>query len=311
MFTDSSGFLGIPGGPIIVDPKLNLDLVHLTASPPWADTMEKVETEIRKFREEIEKQEKLRILSCGNNLYNTPEDKTAVVLGLQHMPEDANPKLLRELGIRIIIPSYEGWKNNVGLTDEGRRFIINCDELGICIDVSHTNHENAKDILNFSKMIDVKIPVIASHTGCNSVYEHERNLPDDVLKQIAEQGGIVGIYAICFFLDENDKSLNPMFRHLTKAINVCGSDSVCIGSDIPYLCRDEKEWKKSAKKLQARVKPDKKTSSGWPDYPKELNSVDKAVVIKTGFTRNFLSITPDILGKILGLNFYRFVKENL
>jgi microsomal dipeptidase-like Zn-dependent dipeptidase len=310
--TDSLGFLGIPGGSIVVDPNLNLDLVHLTAAPPWADTMKKVVIEIRKFRDEIKKQDKLRILSCGNDLCDTPDGVTDVVLGLQHLPKDVDVKLLRELGIRIVIPSYVGWKTDSGLTNGGRELIMECNDNGICIDTSHTGHKTAKEILDFAKMAEIKIPVIASHTGCNSVYKNGRNLPNNVLKQIAEQGGIVGIYAMSFFLDKNSKSIDPIGHHLLYALHLCGTDSVCFGGDIPYLNRDEEEWQESFKKLQKMLDPDGKMGSSWPEYPKDLNCVDRTSVLK-----DILSVVttgvkgPEIIEKVIGKNFYRFVKENL
>lgn len=310
--TDLMGFLGIPGGSIIVDLGLNLDLVHMTAAPPWADTPEKVYEEVRKFTDEIEKHDKLEILLSGENLDNIiSKNKTAVVLGLQHVPKDACMASLRGFGISIVIPSYKSWKNHAGLTDEGRQFMINCDELGICIDISHTNHETAKDILDFAKAMEIKIPVIASHTGCYSIYPIERNLPDEVLKQIADQGGIVGIYAMSFFLEKNDKSLDPMFRHIVKAMDICGSDNVCIGSDIAYLERDEEEWKDDFKKLQAMLDSDGKMGSSWPDYPKELNCIDKEYVLAKKFFADYRFLSEDIPGKLFGKNFWNFAKRYL
>lgn len=314
MFTDSLGFLGIPGGPIIVDPNLNLDLVHMTAAPPWADTPEKVYEEIVEFRKKIEKQNKLKILFSGDMLDDiVSEGKTAIVLGLQHVPKDTDPKLLKKLGIRIVIPSYEGWKDNIGLTNEGVRFLIDCDEFGICIDISHTNHKTAKNILDFAKDMEIRIPMIASHTGLYERYSIKRNLPDKLLRQIANQGGIIGIYAMSFFLAKNDKSLNPMTIHLHFTIDSCGIDNVCIGSDIPYLHRDEEAWKEDFRKLQAKLDPDGKMSSSWPDYPKELNCVDKVSVLRDMMSNIVMDTDKgqEITKKVLGLNFYRFVKENL
>ena len=315
IISDSLGFLGVPGGPVVIDPELNLNLVHLTAAPPWADTPEKVYEEIEKFKVDISKHERLQVLYSGSELDDIiSANKTAVVLGLQHVPEGTDPKLLKKLGIRIVIPSYEGWKNHAGLTNEGRMFITSCELFNICIDISHTSHEMARDILDFSKMAEIKIPVIASHTGRYKLHSIKRNLPDDILKQIAEQGGIVGIYAMSFFLSgKNDKSLSPMTQHLNLAINLCGIDNVCIGSDIPYLCRNEEGWKEDFKKLQAKLDPDGKMGSSWPDYPKELNCVDKASVLENMIS-NIVMSTPEgqrVTEKVVGKNFYNFVKENL
>ena len=62
-YGDSLGFLGGRGGPITVEKELKLDLVHLTAVPPWVDTMEETLKEIEKFKKMILSQPRLRLIT--------------------------------------------------------------------------------------------------------------------------------------------------------------------------------------------------------------------------------------------------------
>lgn len=291
---------------------MNLDLVHLTACPPWANTMEKVADEIKKLKADIAKHERLHILKSGKELDNVISDgKTAVILGLQHLPEDANVRWLRELGIRITTLSFDGWKNQRRLSDVRKQFIKDCGVNGIIVDLSHSNHHTARDVVELIGAFSVETSpsIIASHTSCFNVYPHRRNLTSSILSDIAHLGGIVGISAVSFFLNERDNSLKPFFEHLKEMIDVCGNDRVCIGSDMPYVRRKIGEWRKSAETLQSKLDTDGTMGARFPDFPLELNCADKASVIKREMEElHYDSIT---ISNIIGNNFYNFVKENL
>lgn len=321
IIADSLGFLGIPGGPIKIDPELNLNLVHLTvAKPPqWgSDSMAEVRKEIRDFKSQLSASGRVYpFLEKGSELDGVTEfgGKTVAIFGLQHTPKDANPAELRTLGIKFVVLSYSGYLDDGTLTDKERNFILDCDKYGIGIDLSHTGSEKAKSILDFIKIAEVKIPAIASHTACYGQYPHKRNLVDTVLEQIAEQGGVVGINAISFFLAGKDKivSINPMQSHLHRALCLCGVDNICIGSDIPYLNREICEWKEHFSLMKSKLDLKGKLGAVWPDYPVELNTANKEPV----FTKMISSICDnkekgqEIVSKILGANFYNFVKKNL
>ena len=84
-----------------------------------------------------------------------------------------------------------------GLSPFGREVVAECNRLGIMVDISHTSDETVWDVLNCSKT-----PIIASHSCCRALCNHPRNLTDDMIKAIAEKGGVVQVNFYPSFLSE-------------------------------------------------------------------------------------------------------------
>jgi len=75
-----------------------------------------------------------------------------------------------------------------GLTGFGEQVIEEMNRLGMIVDVSHVHDETFWDVLRVSKA-----PVVASHSACRDLSPHHRSLSDEMLKALAEKGGLVGI----------------------------------------------------------------------------------------------------------------------
>lgn len=73
-----------------------------------------------------------------------------------------------------------------GLSPLGRDAVRECNRLGLLVDVSHASDEAARQAAALSRA-----PIIVSHSNCKAVYDHPRNLPDDVIRLIATRGGVV------------------------------------------------------------------------------------------------------------------------
>lgn len=83
-----------------------------------------------------------------------------------------------------------------GLTEYGFKVIKRMDEVGMLIDVSHSGEKTFWDVINTTKN-----PIIASHSCCYSLSPHYRNLTDDQIKAIAENGGVIMVNFYDHFID--------------------------------------------------------------------------------------------------------------
>ena len=112
-----------------------------------------------------------------------------------------------------------------GLTEKGRSFVRMCGELGVAVDLSHASDETARDVLELGC-----VHVLASHSDCRSLCNVPRNLPDDLLRDIAASGGVVGLNLYPPFLGGNELALAA--GHVRHMLDLCGERCVCLGCDL-------------------------------------------------------------------------------
>ena len=82
-----------------------------------------------------------------------------------------------------------------GLNDLGREVVQEMNHIGMVIDISHVSDEAFFDTLEVSTD-----PVIASHSGCRALNPHRRNMSDEMLRALAENGGVVSIVFVLNYL---------------------------------------------------------------------------------------------------------------
>ncbi len=116
-----------------------------------------------------------------------------------------------------------------GLTDFGRKVVKEMNKVGMLIDLSHASEGTFWDVVKLSKD-----PVFASHSGVKALCGSDRNLTDEQLRALAENGGVI---QICIFKNyQNDvpaeASVMDVVRHIDHAVKVAGIDHVGIGSDF-------------------------------------------------------------------------------
>ena len=143
-------------------------------------------------------------------------------------------------GIRLITPlwNYEnciGHPNSkdreqmqLGLKPFGIEAAKRMEELGIIIDVSHASDGTFWDLLKYTEK-----PLVASHSNCREFCAHPRNLSDEMIRALAQRGGVAGLNFYGFFLEGNRESrLEAMVAHIRHMICVGGSDFPAIGTDF-------------------------------------------------------------------------------
>ncbi|KKK36703.1 membrane dipeptidase [Mesobacillus campisalis] len=143
-----------------------------------------------------------------------------------------------------------------GLTVLGKEVAQEMNKLGMLIDVSHLSEQSFWDVIEVSKA-----PIMATHSGTSSLREHARNLTDEQLKALAENGGVVGIVFYPDFLKYGYPAENVYIKdyvdHIDHAVKVAGIDHVALGSDfdggpLPTDIKDASELYKVTEELVNR-----------------------------------------------------------
>jgi membrane dipeptidase len=168
------------------------------------------------------------------------ERRVGVILGFQDTVPYADKidrvELFHRLGVRIVQLTYNGSNlvgdgclvpNDGGLKPYGRELLAKLNDLGTLIDVSHVGWETTRQAIAASRA-----PIAATHTGATAVNNVPRNKPDDILRSIAQRGGVVGVYMMPFLRASGQPNADDFLRHLLHCLDVCGEDHVGIGSDL-------------------------------------------------------------------------------
>ncbi|RMH16162.1 MAG: membrane dipeptidase [Gemmatimonadetes bacterium] len=159
------------------------------------------------------------------------------------------------LGARYMTLTHSGnndWADSAtddpvhgGLTEFGREVVREMNRLGMLVDLSHTSPETMHDALDVAEA-----PVIFSHSSARGVTDHPRNVPDDVLRRLPENGGVVMVTFVPSFINDEVRdwgrlspeeregrtppraTMDDVIRHIEHIRDVAGIDHVGIGSDF-------------------------------------------------------------------------------
>jgi len=139
------------------------------------------------------------------------QKKVGALLGIEggHAIENSLPALrdFYRLGVRYMTLTHNNtndWADaccddakHDGLSDFGKEVVREMNRLGMFVDVSHVSDKTMSDVLDISTA-----PVIASHSSARALANHKRNVPDDLLRRIAKNGGVVMVNFYPAFIDE-------------------------------------------------------------------------------------------------------------
>ncbi len=144
-----------------------------------------------------------------------------------------------EKGVRLITLTWN-YENEIGyphsqigyettkLKPFGVEIVEAMNELGMLVDISHLNDGGFYHVAEISKK-----PFIASHSNARSVTDVTRNLTDDMIKVLANNGGVTGLNFCKFFLgDMYISKVEHIVNHIKHIVNIGGIDVVAMGSDF-------------------------------------------------------------------------------
>jgi membrane dipeptidase len=163
-----------------------------------------------------------------------------------------------------------------GLKPFGIQVVKKMNELGMIIDVSHGSDALFYDVIKYSSK-----PIVASHSNSRSVYNHKRNLTDDMIRALAKNGGVIGINYCPEFVSKKRKTsqIPDLVKHINHIREVGGIDVIALGSDFDGI----------------------DTPVGMSDCTKTLEL--KEALIEAGYS-------PKDIKKIFHDNFLRVFKAN-
>lgn len=168
--------------------------------------------------------------------------KIASMLGIEggHAIENSLGALraFYRMGVRYMTLTHNGtldWadaangeQRHDGLTHFGQEVVREMNRLGMLVDLSHTSPSTMNDALDVTEA-----PVIWSHASANGIREHPRNVPDQVLRRLPKNGGVVMVTFVPSFVSEGDEAtLSDVADHIDHVRLTAGVDHVGIGSDF-------------------------------------------------------------------------------
>lgn len=118
--------------------------------------------------------------------------------------------------------------NDGGLSQFGKELMAEMQRVGMIVDLSHTGTRTAMDAIAVSTR-----PLIISHSNSKTVFNHDRNVPDELVKAVAATGGVIGVNGVGLFLSaaRHDISADVIASHVQHFAELVGPRHVGIGLD--------------------------------------------------------------------------------
>lgn len=166
-----------------------------------------------------------------------------------------------------------------GLTAAGCDVVRKMAALGMVTDVSHSSEATFWDCIHLNTR-----NVVATHSNAAKLKSHPRNLKDDQLKALGEQGGVVGVCALPDFLHGDAPGLSELVDHVRYIGDLIGIDHVGIGFDLfDYLPEAE-----ARARLALSATSNGADRDPYPNYIKGLEGVRRTsalteLLVRRGF----------------------------
>ena len=220
--------------------------------------LDKYNQEIKKLHENgIDVLQVRTVEDAGNVL----KHKSATLLAIEEGGAiDGSLEALRclyELGVRAMTLTWSN-RNDIadgineeatgsGLTLFGKQVVAEMNRLGMLVDVSHISTAGFWSVIETSTK-----PIIATHSNAKSLCSHPRNLNDEQIKALAQNGGLAGITFAGQFLEEDWRNacIESVYKHIDYMLNLIGNDDhIGFGSDFdgishpPYNIQGVQDYK--------------------------------------------------------------------
>lgn len=285
----------------------------------WEGAVESLDS-LARWRDLVRANEDLVLIATS------PEDieraeatgRTALIIGYQNSNlldgRIRFVELFAELGVRVIQLTYNNQNElagscyeaeDSGLARFGREVIREMNRTGILVDLSHVGNRSTLDAIRHSEK-----PVAVTHANADSLFPHKRNKTDDVLKALADNGGVIGCATYRNITgDHYCATLGAWCEMVARTVDIAGIDHVAIGTDRSHNHGPaEYDWMRMGRWTRgvdygagSASKPGKVPP---PDWMPEVGDIR---LIPGGLAE--FGFSPEEVAKITGGNWLRLYRE--
>ncbi|HEV8277703.1 MAG TPA: membrane dipeptidase [Streptosporangiaceae bacterium] len=237
--------LAASGMTVVFDNMMN-GTACVTGNAPWR--WDDVITDLGMRQADLAQQREVVVIRTVTDINQAHRSgRVGLVFGLEAATPIVNEidrlDVLYGLGIRQIGIAYSDANalgsglaetSDGGLTAFGRRAVTRMNRLGLAVDVSHSSDRTALDVCRHSDQ-----PVFLTHAGARAVWDTARMKPDDVLRAVAETGGVIGMSAAphtTVSAAHPRHSIESVMDHFRYCADLVGVEHVAFGPDT--LCGD-------------------------------------------------------------------------
>ena len=300
-----------------INREANLDAIHVTVvyHEDYDEFIQRTKEWDKFFNENSD------LIFLGKNFKDiekaNSEKKTAIFFGFQNCsPIEDNITLIEkvhEQGCRFMQLTYNNQsllatgcyeKNDSGVTNFGREAIKEMNRVGIVIDMSHSAEKSTFDAIEISEK-----PIAITHANPSFWYKAIRNKSNDLLKALANSGGMLGLSLYPHHLKEGSNcTLENFCEMAAKTAEIMGVKNLGIGSDLCINHPDSVvEWMRNGTWAKTKNYGEgSKNIAGFPKQPDWFLDARGFNNLETGLKK--IGFNEDETNGILGNNWYNFYK---
>ncbi len=294
-----------------------LDAVHVTVvyHEDYDEFLQRIKEWDKHFKENSD------LIFLGKNYKDIEkaksEKKTAIFFGFQNcspIEDDINLlEKVHEHGCRFMQLTYNNQSLlatgcyeaiDSGVTNFGKETIKEMNRLGIVIDMSHSAEKSTFDAIEISEK-----PIAITHANPSFWYNARRNKSSELLKTLAQSGGMLGLSLYAHHLKDGTKcTLNSFCEMVAKTADLMEVKNIGIGSDLCLNQPDSVvEWMRNGTWSKSKnFGEGSKNKAGFPKQPDWFMDARGLSNIENGLKK--IGFNNDEVAGILGNNWFNFYK---
>ena len=246
------------------------------------------------------------------------DNKTAIFFGFQNcspIEDDINlVEKVHEIGCRFMQLTYNNQsllatgcyeRIDSGVTIFGKEAIREMNRVGIVIDMSHSGEKSTFDAIEFSEK-----PIAITHANPNFWHAAKRNKSNELLKNLGESGGMLGLSLYPHHLKDNTNCTLESFCEMTaKTAEIMNVKNIGIGSDLCLKQPDRiVDWMRNGTwSKNKNYGEGSKNKPGFPKQPEWFEDARGYKNLETGLKK--IGFSEDEINGILGNNWFNFYKN--